>query len=92
MGRRNGSRGDEIKRAFALPPGAVRRDYKLLMIGVREVSIEGCRGILEYESTVIRLSLGQCQLKVTGRDLVIRLLDGSCVELEGFVTGLEFSA
>jgi sporulation protein YqfC len=63
---------------------------KLVMINNRELSVEGCKGILEYETDSIRLNLGNQQLKITGRNLSVRALERNRAEINGYITGMEF--
>lgn len=56
----------------------------------REVIVEGCRGVLEYDTDVVRIRAGRMTLRFTGRCLVIRCLTADSLVVEGFITGIEF--
>ena len=74
--------------------------------GNHEVVLEGCRGVLEYdtdvggfggrpggfgkETGVVRVRAGRMTLRFTGRCLVIRCLTADSLVVEGFITGIEF--
>lgn len=58
--------------------------------GNREVVVEGCRGVLEYDTDVVRVRAGRMTLRFTGRCLVIRCLTADSLVVEGFITGIEF--
>jgi sporulation protein YqfC len=71
-------------------PTKLRNMSKIGLIGNRELSVEGCKGVLEYEKNIIRLNLGNQQLKITGRNLMVRGLEKNLAEIEGYIIGLEF--
>lgn len=84
------SLGSSIDTLLHLPPGTMGNSSKIEMIGNRELSVEGCKGVLEYDESIIRLNLGNRQLKVLGRNLSIRVLERNYSEIEGFITNIEF--
>lgn len=63
---------------------------KIQLIANRELSVEGCLGVLEYTETTIRFNLGNCQLKVMGRGLSIPVMERNLVQVEGYITAVEF--
>ncbi len=79
-----------IDQLFHLPPGTMGNASRLELMGNHELSLEGCKGVLEYDSQIIRLNLGKQQLKIVGRNLSIRVLERNYVELEGYITSLEY--
>lgn len=60
------------------------------MVGNRRITVEGSTGILFYETGCIKLSAGNMVLSFEGRGLSLHCVSGSCVEVEGFITKLEF--
>lgn len=58
--------------------------------GNREVVLEDCRGILEYDTDVIRVRVGKRVVRFTGRGLSIRCMTADSMVVEGFLTGMEF--
>lgn len=58
--------------------------------GNREVIVEGCGGVLEYDSGVVRVKTGKLVARFTGRDLTIKCLTAESLVIEGFITGIEF--
>ena len=60
------------------------------MSGNRRVNVEGSTGILLYETSNIKISTNRMVLSFEGRGLSVRCISGSCVEIEGFVTKIEF--
>ena len=60
------------------------------MSGNRRVNVEGSTGILLYETGNIKVSTSRMVLSFEGRGLSVRCVSGSCVEIEGFITKIEF--
>lgn len=58
--------------------------------GNREVIMEGCRGVLEYDTDVVRIRTNRMTVCFTGRSLVIKCLTVDSLVVEGFITGIEF--
>ena len=60
------------------------------MSGNRRVNVEGSTGILLYETSNIKVSTNRMVLSFEGRGLSVRCISGSCVEIEGLITKIEF--
>lgn len=60
------------------------------MFGNRRITIEGSTGILLYESENIKINTNKIVICLCGRGLSLRCISNSCVEIEGFVTGINF--
>ena len=58
--------------------------------GNTEVIVEGCSGVLEYDTDVVRIKTGRLVVRFTGRNLVIKCLTVDSLVVTGFVTGIEF--
>ncbi len=65
-------------------------DVKIHTIGNHEIVIDGCKGVLEYSSTLIRLNLKNQQLKLSGRNLLIRNLEKNSAQIDGYIGSIEF--
>ena len=75
-----------FSRIEALKPSSVFLEMK----GNTEVTIEGCKGILEYDSLLIRVSVGGAAITVNGRGLCIKCLSLSSVVISGVITSIEY--
>ncbi len=62
----------------------------LELTGNREMTVEGCKGVLEYDEDVVKLNLGKMILQVRGRDLNIKGLTDDSAVLEGYFLSIEF--
>lgn len=60
------------------------------MSGNREVCIDGCKGILEYDDALIRISVNHSSVAVKGRNLSIKCLSQDSVVISGIISSVEF--
>jgi sporulation protein YqfC len=58
--------------------------------GNREVRIEGCRKILEYNKNKIRILTKSTSISFNGRNLKINCLTSDSLLIEGFIKSIEF--
>ncbi|GEM_PF-45666 len=58
--------------------------------GNREALIEGCKGILQYDTQIIRINTGAMIIAFCGRGLNIKCLTVSSLIVEGYITSVEF--
>ena len=67
------------------------RQSRITLIGNRELVVDGCRGILEYRTDLIRLNLGDKQLHLMGSGLVVQVLEGEYAQIGGQILAINFS-
>ena len=60
------------------------------MISNRRITVEGSTGILHYEAESIKINTNRMIISFCGRGLRVRCISCSCVEIEGFVSAVEF--
>lgn len=58
--------------------------------GNQEVIVEGCSGVLEYDTDVVRIKTAKMTVRFTGRGLVIKCLTADSLVVTGYLTGIEF--
>ncbi len=80
-----------IAHVLDIPQDTIGNLSHIEIAGNTRVLIEGCKGILEYETDRIRISTGKMMVKFTGRNLSLRCMNGENAEIEGFFTSIEFS-
>lgn len=56
----------------------------------REVTVDGCRGILEYCTESIRINTGKLIVAFNGRGLNIKCMTETSVVVCGYITSVEF--
>lgn len=81
---------DRISRALELPAGSLTGAARFEMHGNREVVVEGCRSILQYDESAIRINVGKMIACFLGRGLCIKCLTPDSLVVEGFITSIEF--
>lgn len=52
--------------------------------------VDGCKSVMEYDDTIIKLNLGKSSVKFTGYDLTIKSLSLEQAMIEGKIISLEF--
>ena len=60
------------------------------MISNRRITVEGSTGILHYEAENIKINTNRMIISFCGRGRRVRCISCSCVEIEGFVSAVEF--
>lgn len=63
---------------------------KIEMIGNREMIIDGCKGVVEYDEATIKLSLGEYVLSLSGDNLLINSFDNSVAIISGQICEISF--
>ncbi|WP_330659649.1 YabP/YqfC family sporulation protein [Caproiciproducens faecalis] len=58
--------------------------------GNQEVIVDGCSGVLEYDTDVVRIKTGKLIVRFAGRGLVIKCLTADSLVVTGYLTGIEF--
>lgn len=81
---------NKVEKAMQLPMGMISNATHFEMNSNREVIVEGCRGILEYDENIIRINTGKMVTCFEGRCLTIKLLNSDSLIVEGFITGIRF--
>ena len=60
------------------------------LTGNRLASVNGCRGILEYTDTAVRINTQSMILCFNGNNLRIKFLSENTIEIAGVISKLEF--
>ena len=82
---------EKLAHVLDIPPDTIGNVSHIEIAGNSRVLIEGCKGILEYETDHIRISTGKMMVKFTGRNLSLCCMNCDNAEIEGFFTSIEFS-
>ncbi len=56
----------------------------------KEIVVEGCKGIVEYNTNSIKISVGKMQMLFSGNDLTLKSLTPEHVVLTGEFTSIEY--
>ncbi len=73
-----------------LPKESVLNIPKLTMAGNRDMIIENYKGIIEFDSTGIRLGTGMGTIKIAGSGLLIKEITSDDIIISGTIHSLEF--
>lgn len=60
------------------------------LFGNKQIIVDGCKGVIDYNEDFLKLDLGKIILKVTGRNLVIDSYIYEQVDLKGEIVSVEF--
>jgi sporulation protein YqfC len=71
-------------------PDLYLNEAKIEMLGNREMIVDGCKGVVEYGETLIKLSLGDRVLSLSGDDLIIKSFDSSVAVINGQICDISF--
>lgn len=73
-----------------IPDDVCRKCGYIEMISNYCALIDGCRGIMEYDDSVIKLNLGKLNVAFRGTSLTIKSLSMEQTMVEGFIAVVEF--
>ncbi len=82
--------GAKLATRLDLPCDAILDNSHIELLGSQEMNIEGHKGVLCYDETLIKLSMGAKILEISGRGLVMKNLTSEGVSVFGEITKVEF--
>ncbi len=88
--RKNNEKIQAMLSNMQLPAGAAPNCAHFEMNSNREVIVEGCKGILQYDENLVRINTGKMVTSFCGRNLSIKCLTTDSLIVEGFITSIEF--
>lgn len=71
-------------------PAIVGNEMHIEMFGGREMTVEGVRGVIEYDDSLVRLAAGKKELRISGSGLSIRTLTKTAATVTGHIISVEF--
>lgn len=83
------SKKGKTKRPITVPE-AFSAEPKIEMLGNREIIIDGCNGVVEYDENIIKLNTGTLVIGITGADLIIRSFDNNVAVICGKIVEISF--
>lgn len=89
MGKIKTKAGEKLEKAMDLPSGSLSGGFEIKLQNDKELSIEGCKGVLEYNAQNIVLSLGSQRLSICGEHLEILMFNIETALIEGKIARLE---
>ncbi len=79
-----------MDRALELPVGTISGGASLTLNSDRELTVDGCRGVISCSEDYIKLSIGSRAVGVSGRVLTIKSLTEREVIIVGCIKSVEF--
>ena len=67
-----------------------QEEPRIEMLGNREIIIDGCKGVVEYDENIIKLSLGETVLSLLGDGLIIKSFDNDIAVICGQISEISF--
>lgn len=92
MKRKREALAKKVADELQFPEGALIDTYRIEFNGSSEVVVEGCKGIVEYDESVVALNLGPCVARFHGTGLEISNFFEEQAVLKGTVLAMEFSS
>lgn len=65
---------------------------KIEMLGNREIIVDGCKGVVEYGENLIKLSLRESVLSLSGDNLIIKSFDSNIAVICGEICEISFTS
>lgn len=90
MNQKTNYRMEQLSDAVKIPKDVMLGYPIISVVGVHEMTIENYRGILEYNSTCIRVSNKICQIKVEGENLDIPYYHNDEMKITGMIHRIEY--
>lgn len=92
MSKRNRSEKilERLSSGLDIPPAAITGLVHIEAEGNREITVDGCKGVLEYSENSVRLNTGKLVVRICGAQLTITMLQNGQAVIKGDITGIEF--
>ncbi len=84
--------GEKLARLFEIPGDVYGNRPKVTAIGRGEVLIENFRGIMDFQSGIIRINTNNGVIKVTGEELNIREITNEEIIIGGKISNIDYDA
>lgn len=81
---------EKLSDAVDIPPESLYRFTHMQILGNREIVLEGCKGILEYDDHLIRVGTKTMEIGFWGNQLTLKCLNNDNIIIEGSMERIEF--
>ena len=82
---------DRLAEALSFPQGTFKNFPTIQIRGNREITIDGCTGLLSYAQDSIFLETKYCRINIIGRTLTLNNLTKNILAIRGFIKSVEFT-
>ena len=73
-----------------LPAGTLSGGAHIELHSNREAVVDGCKGLIDYSDSAVRLNIGCGTVTFSGRSLEIKTLSDSEAVIAGWITDISF--
>lgn len=73
-----------------IPKELVLKLPRVTMLGDMQLLIENHKGIIEYTSSIVRISTGSGELEISGENFVLQAINQEEIAIEGKIFALQF--
>lgn len=80
----------EIALRLELPPECLTDEPRITLRGRHQVTVEQHKGLLGYSHDAVEVNLSRGRMRLMGKDLVVRAMDGETLLVVGTVTAVEY--
>ena len=84
-------KSDRIAEVLSFPQGTFKNFPTIQIRGNREITIDGCTGLLSYAEESILLETKYCRINIIGRTLTLSNLTKNILAIRGFIKNVEFT-
>jgi len=89
--KNNLDKPDRLAEILSFPQGTFTNFPTIRIRGNREITIDGCTGLLSYAQENILLETRFCRISINGRNLTLNNLAGNILAVKGFIQNVEFA-
>ncbi|MCL2095839.1 MAG: YabP/YqfC family sporulation protein [Oscillospiraceae bacterium] len=82
---------DKLAEVLSFPQGTFKNFPSIQIRGNREITIDGCTGLLSYAAENILLETKFCRINISGRTLTLSNLTKNVLAVRGFIKNVEFT-
>lgn len=90
MGRSLRRGAERVSGTLAGQTATLVPQLRVELLQNRQAVVDGCKGVLEYSDTCIRLGADRLILRFTGTELLLRTFSSSSAIVEGNIVTVEF--
>lgn len=92
MKRRKGEMAKKFAEELQIPQTAVTDSFIIEFRGANDVTVDGCKGLVEYGDTAVALNLGSTVVRFIGADLeIVNFFEEQAI-IKGTLAAMEFSS
>ena len=82
---------DKLAEILSFPQGTFKNFPTIQIRGNREITIDGCTGLLSYQEENMLLETKYCRISIIGRTLTLNNLTENVLAIRGFIKNVEFT-